>query len=283
MAHYAIICDIDKCNGCYSCFLACKDEFVGNDYPPYSKAQPEPNGQQWLHIEELEHGSDTKIKVDYIPKMCRHCASPACAAHAPEGAVYKRADGIVLIDPEKSKAARSIMDDCPYGCVSWNDELALPQKCTLCAHMLDNGETVTRCTECCPTGALVFGDLDDPNSSVAALARRYGKALAQQDEPDALVRYLGLPRRFIAGECIDADSGKCAEDVCVILRSHEDGAIQTEKTDCFGDFQFRCLPAGRYELEFLRGSCSAHVQTVELEASLNLGCIALSAKERTQS
>ena len=42
MARYGMLINIDKCNGCYNCFLACRDEFEGNDYPPYSAAQPFP-------------------------------------------------------------------------------------------------------------------------------------------------------------------------------------------------------------------------------------------------
>lgn len=276
MAHYAIICDIDKCNGCYSCFLACKDEFVGNDHLPYSKAQPAPQGQQWLQIDEQEHGADTKIKVDYMPKMCRHCEDPACAKRAPAGAVYKRADGIVLLDPEKAKGVTSIVEDCPYGCVSWNEALQLPQKCTLCAHMLDNGETVTRCTECCPTGALVFGDLDDPKSRVSALVSQYDDKLVCLGGGEGhLVRYIGLPRLFIAGELVCAHSGDCLMGVRVELSREGGGDAGITTSDIFGDFQFKGLEAGSYTLRICAEGYAEIRQTLTLDKSQNLGVISL--------
>ena len=96
MARFGIVLDVEKCTGCYACFLACKDEFVGNDYLPTSAAQPS-TGKSWLYIEEIEHGSGTKVKVDYVPIMCQHCENAPCIAS--DGAVYRRRDGIVIIDP----------------------------------------------------------------------------------------------------------------------------------------------------------------------------------------
>jgi Fe-S-cluster-containing dehydrogenase component len=276
MAHYAMVCDIDKCNGCYACFLSCKDEFVGNDHLPYAKAQPEPNGQQWMQIDELEHGSDTKIKIDYTPKTCRHCEEPACARNAPEGAVYRRADGIVIIDPQKAVGIRSIVADCPYGCVSWNEEAGLPQKCTLCAHMLDKGEKVTRCTECCPTGALIFGDLDDPDSEVSALVRQYGDRLeCLGGGTGHLLRYIGLPRPFVAGEVICGRSGACLEGARVELQPAAGGERLVAMTDVFGDFQFKGLSVGAYTLSIAKDGCMAVQRTLEIKQSLNLGTISL--------
>ena len=76
MARYGIVCDVEKCDGCYSCFLSCKDEYVGNDHPPLSVSQGEK--QSWIRLKEVEYGTGTKIKVDYIPIMCQHCDDPAC-------------------------------------------------------------------------------------------------------------------------------------------------------------------------------------------------------------
>jgi Fe-S-cluster-containing dehydrogenase component len=72
MARYGIAVDVEKCTGCYSCFLACKDEYVGNDYLPVTAAQP-PAGHKWLRIEEVEYGAGSKVKVDYIPILCQQC------------------------------------------------------------------------------------------------------------------------------------------------------------------------------------------------------------------
>ena len=89
---------------------------------------------------------------------------------ATDGAVYRRDDGIVLIDPEKAEGRRALSTPVPYRVIYWNEEKQIPQKCTLCAHLLDEGWKEPRCVEACPTGALVFGDLDDPQSDVNSMA-----------------------------------------------------------------------------------------------------------------
>ena len=78
-----------------------------------------------------------------------------CLKAAENGAVRNRPDGIVIIDPQKSKGQQQIMQACPYHVIYWNEETRTPQKCTLCAHRLDEGATQPRCAESCPTGALV--------------------------------------------------------------------------------------------------------------------------------
>ena len=171
MTRYGMAIDIDKCVGCYNCFLTCRDEYAGNDYPGYSAAQPM-SGGNWIKVNEIERGQYPHVKVDYVPVTCSHCDSAACVKLDQTGAIYRRADGIVLIDPEKAKGNKELVKTCPYRRIEWNEELQLAQKCTFCAHLLDEGEPEPRCVESCPTGALVFGDLDDPASAVATTGGR---------------------------------------------------------------------------------------------------------------
>ena len=244
MARYGMVIDSDKCTGCYACFLACKDEFVGNDYPPTSAAQPA-SGHKWLHINEIEHGSGTKIKVDYVPITCQHCDDAQCIRLSNEGEVYRRPDGIVIIDPVKAKGRRDMVDNCPYRVIFWNEELQIPQKCTLCAHMLDAGETKTRCAEACPTGALVFGDLDDPNSTVSQLLKAKGdkvESLKPGFGTHPAVKYMNLPKPFIAGEVVLADKrGTCVKGAKVTLQIKGEKNVLVTETDFMGDFQFKGL------------------------------------------
>ena len=136
-----------------------------------------------------------------------HCGAAPCLDAAADGAVYRREDGIVLIDPRKAEGQRSMVDACPYNVIFWNAELQLPQKCTLCAHRLDEGAKEPRCVEACPTGALVFGDLDDPDSEIARLS-----AVAGGGRLPSRVRHRSdgqrtwvIPKRFIAGEVVRRD------------------------------------------------------------------------------
>ena len=278
MARYGLVCDIEKCCGCFACFLSCRDEFYGKDHLPTAASQEV--GQVWLNVEEVEYGEGTRVKVDYIPKMCQHCAEPACAEGAPEGAVYRRDDGIVVFDSEKAKGAKSIAENCPYGVVSWNEERSIPQKCTLCAHMVDAGEKTVRCAECCPTGALVFGDLDDPGSEASRILLDK-KATVEIWKPEAGTkpgcRYIRLPKPFIAGEVFFEDNtAEPAKGVSVTLKGGSGGALSCA-TDCFGDFEFQRLEEGRaYTLCIEAAGYRKAERAVDPADSMNIGAIALS-------
>ncbi len=280
MARYGIAIDITKCTGCHNCFIACKDEFAGNDYLPLSAAQPK-DGQDWLRVQEVEQGTDAKIKVDYIPIMCQHCGDAPCMKKGPEGAVYRRNDGIVIIDPVKSKGHKEIVNSCPYRAIIWNEESQLPQKCTMCAHMLDNGEMTTRCVESCPNGALVFGDLDDKNSEVSKLLAE--KAAKVEDfkpelgtEPN--IKYIDLPKFFIAGEVMLADKPReCVKGAKVTLRAADGiGSVMETTTDFFGDFEFKGLGKNReYILKAEVAGYKPAEIAVRTNASKNIGEIVL--------
>jgi len=186
-----IAVDSRVCMACYCCFTACKDEHCGYD-TKLSKSQPM-MGQYWIDIRETERGdSSRRIKTATVPTLCAHCADPACAKAAKvDGAVYKRPDGIVIIDPEKSVGQKEIADACPIGAVYWNEEEQIPQKCTMCAELLDDPEYLSylgdaslkkpRCVEACPNNAMYFGDLDDPDSEIskAIVARERDTQLEQ--------------------------------------------------------------------------------------------------------
>jgi len=240
LAKYGLVIDVNKCSGCYNCYLACRDEYCGNDYPPYSLAQPY-TGHFWMRQIERERGKYPKVKVAYTPLPCMHCDDALCIKAAQDGAVYRRPDGIVIIDPEKSKGQKNLLSACPYRVIYWNEEKNIPQKCTLCAHLLDAGWKEPRCVEACPTGALTFGDLDDPNSEVSKLAAS-GKAeiLHPEYEMKEKVTYIGLPKRFVAGSVVLGDKDECAENVSVTLTG--EGEKKTVKTDNYGDFEFEGLP-----------------------------------------
>ncbi len=243
MTRYGMVIDITKCTGCYNCFLTCRDEFAGNDNPGYAAPQPM-SGANWIKLLEKERGQYPKVKVAYTPITCMHCDHASCVKLSPNGAVYRRPDGIVIIDPEKAKGQKELVSLCPYRVIYWNEEKQLPQKCTLCAHLLDKGWKEPRCVEACPTGALVFGDLDDPNSEIAKLmASGKTEALHPEYGLKEKVRYIGLPKRFIAGSVVFGDKDECAEGIKVTLSG--EGEKQTVKTNNYGDFEFEGLAADK--------------------------------------
>jgi len=274
MARYGMVIDIDKCIGCYNCFLSCRDEFAGNGYKGYSAAQPM-EGQNWIRVIEKERGQYPKVKVSYTPIPCMHCDDAPCIKMAQNGAVYKRDDGIVIIDPVKAKGQRQLISSCPYRVIEWNEQLQLPQKCTLCAHMLDKGEKEPRCVESCPTGALIFGDLDDAGSEVARLTAS-GKTEMLHGGYDIgeKVRYMGLPGKFIAGTVIYGDRDECAEGVTVALS--RDGERREVKTNAFGDFEFEGLADNtEYTIGIAAGGYKEQTITAATRKDIYLGEIKL--------
>jgi Fe-S-cluster-containing dehydrogenase component len=239
MARYGMVININKCTGCYNCFLTCRDEHAGNDYAGYSAAQPM-SGMNWMKVLEKERGQYPKVKVAYTPVTCMQCENAGCLKVAKDGAVYRRADGIIMIDPEKAQGQSQIVSGCPYRVIEWNEEKQIPQKCTLCAHMLDKGEKVPRCVESCPTGALVFGDLDDAGSEIARLV---ASGVTESMHPEyglkEKVRYIDLPRKFIAGTVIYGDIDEVASGATVTLSGNKES--RQAVTNGFGDFEFEGL------------------------------------------
>ena len=106
------VLDVAKCSGCYNCQLACKDEHAGNDWTPYAKPQPD-TGQFWVKLTEHVCGTIPKLKIHYIAEMCNHCDNPACINMTGCGAIKKRDDGFVIIDPEKCKGCELCKSFCP--------------------------------------------------------------------------------------------------------------------------------------------------------------------------
>ena len=155
-----LIVDVERCDNCRVCFIAVKDEYIGNDFPGYSAAQPA-QGHNWLDIERKERGTYPLVDAHFMPVMCNHCDDAPCMKAARDGAITKRADGIVIIDPVKSKGQKQIVAACPYGAISWNEDKQIPQAWTFDAHLLDSGWTKTRAEQCCPTYAFRTLKLED--------------------------------------------------------------------------------------------------------------------------
>lgn len=275
MAKYGMVIDITKCNGCYNCFLACKDEYCGNDYSPYSSAQPM-TGQFWMRMIERERGKYPKVKVAYTPLLCMQCDDAPCIEAAKNNAVYRRPDGIVIIDPEKAVGQKEIVSACPYRVIYWNEEKNIPQKCTFCAHLLDDGWKEPRCVEACPNEALVFGDIEDPDSKVSKLmASGKVEVLHPEYALKENVGYIGLPKRFVAGTVIFGDKDECAENVAVTLEG--EGGKKTIKTNNYGDFEFEGLPAEKeYSVRVESSGYKPKEFTVQTKVDVYLGEIILS-------
>ena len=235
------VIDVAKCNGCYNCQVVCKEEHVGNDWAPYAKPQPD-TGQFWMKMNERVRGTIPKVKVAYIPTLCMHCDDAPCIKACQAEAIYRRADGLVIIDPKKCTGCQGCMDACPYGSIYYNEELHLAQKCTGCAHLLDKGWKEPRCVDVCANGAIKFGEEAELSSLIAQagiLHPEYGTK--------PRVYYIGIPKRFIAGTVYCPIKKVVIKNATCTLISEEGNLIT--RTDGFGDFWFEGLKIGTFSLK----------------------------------
>lgn len=243
---YGIAIDSKRCMACYACFMACKDEHCGW---ASKLSAPQPHmGQFWMDIREWERGdNERRIKTATVPTPCSHCQNPACQAAATvDGAVYQRDDGIVIIDPEKAKGQKQIVEACPIGAIYWNEELQVPQKCTMCAELLDDPEypgKEPRCVEACPNEALIFGDLDDPESKISKrIAAGKVTQLKELAGVETNVVHLNVPTAFLAGTVFYPAE---EEEVCIgahVKATCECGTVYEMDTNWAGDWEFEDLP-----------------------------------------
>ena len=177
---WGVTIDLKRCTGCQSCTLSCKAE------------NGTPRGTFWTWVVEKEEGIYPSAYTVYMPMRCNHCSDPPCVDVCPTGASYQREhDNLVLVDQDQCIGCHSCVVACPYQArsipdsedgyygehktpfeeaksVKWQVDAA--QKCTLCAHRIDRG-LLPACVETCPTEALRFGDLNDPDSEVSKLVR----------------------------------------------------------------------------------------------------------------
>lgn len=279
MTKWNFIIDIEKCEDCNNCFLACKDEHVDNEWPGYTASQPR-HGHRWINIMRKERGQFPLIDAAYRPTICMHCDDAPCIAAAEAQAVQKRDDGIVLIDPEKAKGQKVLVKSCPYGAIWWNEEKKVPQKCTLCAHLLDAGWKEPRCVQVCPTGALKIIKAED--SEMQKLVERHKlKVLSPDLETGPRVYYKNLyrfERCFIAGS-VAIRLGNvidCAQGATVILFK-KDRIVAEMHTDHFGDFKFDNLESGNgnYRIEITYKDIETKSIIIELTKSISLEDIVL--------
>jgi Fe-S-cluster-containing dehydrogenase component len=193
----AFVIDVAKCSGCYNCQLACKDEHAGNDWSPYALPQPL-TGQFWCRVEDHVQGTIPKVRIHYISRLCGHCRNAHCMEACAAGAITRREDGLVLIDPAKCTGCKACMAACPYDAIYFNEERQVAQKCTGCAHLLDHGAKSPRCVEVCPTDALVFGEEADLQDLIEGAT-----VLKPETGAQPRVYYRNIPGQFIAGTVYD--------------------------------------------------------------------------------
>ena len=175
MARYGMVVDLATCLGCEACMAACSQE---NETPYWS-------GGWRTQVNDVQRGEFPSVTRQFFPRLCMHCENAPCVEVCPTGATHRTAEGIVLVDYEKCMGCKACVIACPYGAryayeaedvkrareiYGEDNQHRVPHvdKCTFCAHRLDEG-LQPACAATCPGEARLFGDLDDPRSRVAQL------------------------------------------------------------------------------------------------------------------
>jgi phenylacetyl-CoA:acceptor oxidoreductase subunit 1 len=195
---WAMVIDQNKCTGCGYCVMACR---AHNDISP---------DITWNPVYDLGMVGEKKV---YLPRPCMHCAKAPCVEVCPVQASYYRPDGIVMMDYDLCIGCRYCEVACPYRARSFNWKQfdgpnpavpdwgepevprrprGVPEKCSFCYQRIDRGlslglqpgvdpSATPACVVVCPTGARIFGDLNDPNSNVSRTLASHSSYRLRED------------------------------------------------------------------------------------------------------
>ncbi|MCP3177099.1 4Fe-4S dicluster domain-containing protein [Desulfuromonas sp. KJ2020] len=153
---WGMVIDLSKCIGCQACTAACKAE----------NTIPDRVFRTW--VPEYELGRYPRVRKAFLPQLCNHCEKPSCVSVCPTGATFARKDGVVVVDSKICWGCGYCLNACPYDKRYFNPLTQVADKCTYCAHRIDEG-LLPACVESCVGGARIFGDLNDPKSEVSRL------------------------------------------------------------------------------------------------------------------
>jgi len=170
MVKYGMVIDLNKCVRCRTCYVACKREHNIFAHPRDSE---HPHEYYPLRYVEWEYGKYPDVKRAFIPIHCMQCEDPICMRFCSIDAITQRSDGILQIDKNRCNGCGVCAAVCPYGAIYIGPD-GKAGGCDFCIERLEKG-LLPKCVETCPGRARIFGDLNNPESTVFKLVSS-GKA-----------------------------------------------------------------------------------------------------------
>src|SRR5579864_8832456 len=202
-ARWGMAVDLDRCTGCGACVTACHAE---NNIPTVGPEQAaRGRAMHWIRVERYWEGDFPDVHLKFRPVMCQQCGAAPCEPVCPTYASHHTAEGLNAQVYNRCIGTRYCANACPYTVRFFNffnpvwpkplhlqlnpdvsvREIGVMEKCTFCiqrinaaeqaaptlAAPLPDGALQTACAQTCPATAIVFGDLNDPTSAAARLAR----------------------------------------------------------------------------------------------------------------
>ena len=236
--HWGMTIDLDRCSGCEACVVACQAE---NNLPIVGEQLiKEGKEVRWLRIERYWQGEYPNAKLSFLPMLCQHCDQAPCETVCPVSATYHNQDGLNTQVYNRCIGTRTCAVYCTYDVRyfnwfthTWDEPLeqqlnpdvtvrerGVMEKCTFCAQRIQeakseaarlgvpmaDGDIKVACQQSCPTQAIVFGDMNDPESAVSKLSakqRAYGVLTELNVQPS--VSYLARVRNVEELEHSDSE------------------------------------------------------------------------------
>jgi MoCo/4Fe-4S cofactor protein with predicted Tat translocation signal len=217
--------DLNSCTGCSACMVACMTE---NNIPVVGKRYVlQGREMHWLRVDRYFVGDPVNAETVFQPVMCQHCDNAPCETVCPVLATVHSSEGLNDMVYNRCVGTRYCSNNCPYKVRRFNwfnyaktvdkplhlahnpdvtvRTRGVMEKCTFCVHRikaarsqarvdnreLKDGDVQTACQQACPTGAIVFGDLNDPHSKVVGLWKeKRSYALLEEFNASPAVRYM---------------------------------------------------------------------------------------------